>query len=192
LKRLMPLAAILAMMLVAAAPAIAQVSQEGDQEGDSGDVGQSSTVTSSGSSADQCAAILAAAQGGNSQNQTDLVQSDGSEADDFEFDESGSTLAVNPEVAEECEQVINQAAAAGPAPKAPPTQKAAPAPQGAPAPKSETKAEAAKAAEAKSEAKKSEEKKALPKTGGEDATLFALGVGTLMVASGLLARRISR
>jgi LPXTG-motif cell wall-anchored protein len=186
LKRLMLLAATLAMLLVAVAPAIAQVSQEGDQEGDSGEVGQLSTITSSGSSADQCAAILAAAQGGNSQNQTDLAQSDRSEADDFELDQSGSKLAVNPEVAEECEQVINQAAAAGPAPKAAPTQKAAP------APKAETKAEAAKAAEAKSEAKKPEEKKALPKTGGEGAPLFALGVGTLMVASGLLARRISR
>jgi LPXTG-motif cell wall-anchored protein len=186
------LAATLAMLLVAVAPAIAQVSQEGDQEGDSGEVGQLSTITSSGSSADQCAAILAAAQGGNSQNQTDLAQSDRSEADDFKLDHSGSKLAVNPEVAEECEQVINQAAAAGPAPKAAPTQKAAPASQGAPAPKAETKAEAAKAAEAKSEAKKPEEKKALPKTGGEGAPLFALGVGTLMVASGLLARRISR
>jgi LPXTG-motif cell wall-anchored protein len=35
-----------------------------------------------------------------------------------------------------------------------------------------------------------EEKKELPKTGGSSASLFALGAGTLLVAGGLLARRM--
>ncbi len=39
---------------------------------------------------------------------------------------------------------------------------------------------------------KMEEKKELPKTGGGSASLFALGAGALLVAGGLLARRIVR
>ncbi len=39
---------------------------------------------------------------------------------------------------------------------------------------------------------KKEEKKELPKTGGGSASLFALGAGALLVAGGLLARRIVR
>jgi len=172
---------MLAMLVLAAAPAIAQIGQEGEQEGESGEVDQSFTVSGEGNSANDCAALLGGAQSGNSQDQTDVVQS-GSAADDFEFDESGSTLTLTPEQAEECEQRINQAAvAAGKAGE----RKAAPAP--APAPKTE-----AKAAEAKAEAKKAEEKKELPKTGGSGASLLALGAGALLVSGGLLARRIFR
>jgi LPXTG-motif cell wall-anchored protein len=62
----------------------------------------------------------------------------------------------------------------------------APAPKAAPAP-----APAPKVEEKKVEAKK-EEKKELPKTGGSGTTpLFSLGVGALLVAGGLVARRIS-
>jgi LPXTG-motif cell wall-anchored protein len=197
LKKLMLLAAALAMALMTAVPAVAQVGQENDQEGESGEVGQSFTVTGSGDSANQCAALLGGAQSGNSQNQIGVVESD-SDADDFEFDETGSNVTLSPELAEECEQIINQAAASATAPKAAP----------APVPKPEAKAEEKKAeakseekttAEAqKAEAKKAEEKKAgekkeLPKTGGSGtASLLALGTGVLLVAGGLLARRIFR
>jgi LPXTG-motif cell wall-anchored protein len=117
-----------------------------------------------------------------------VAQSDESEADDFGFDETGSDVTLSPELAEECEQVINQAAASATAPKAAP----------APAPKTEAKAEEKKAEEKKAEEKKAEEKKAgekkeLPKTGGSGtASLLALGTGVLLVAGGLLARRIFR
>jgi LPXTG-motif cell wall-anchored protein len=58
------------------------------------------------------------------------------------------------------------------APAPPPPPKAAPAPPPPPAPKAE-------------------EKKELPKTGGSGtASLFALGAGALLVAGGLVARRI--
>jgi LPXTG-motif cell wall-anchored protein len=197
LKKLMLLAAALAMALITAVPAVAQVGQENDQEGESGEVDQSFTVTGSGDSANQCAALLGGAQSGNSQNQIGIVESDESEADDFEFDETGSNVTLSPELAEECEQIINQAAASATAPKAAP----------APVPKTEAKAEAKKAevkteekeAEAKkAEAKKAEEKKAgekkeLPKTGGSGtASLLALGAGALLVVGGLLVRRIFR
>src|SRR5918995_492803 len=71
-----------------------------------------------------------------------------------------------------------------------PAPKAAPAP--APAPKVEEKEEEAKKEEAKKEEAKREEKKELPKTGGSGAApMFTLGVGALLVAGGLVARRIS-
>ena len=44
----MLLAALLAMVAVAAMPAIAQVTQEGEQESESGDVDQSFVVTGGG------------------------------------------------------------------------------------------------------------------------------------------------
>jgi hypothetical protein len=48
---------------------------------------------------------------GNAQNQLDLIQY-GSEADDFEFDEVGSSLDVSPASTTECDQQVNQAASA--------------------------------------------------------------------------------
>ena len=114
---------------------------------------------------------------------TDVTEAD-SDADDFEFEDGGSSIDVSPELAEECEQTINQAASAAgkaeekkAAPAPAPVSKAAP----APTPKSEAK---------KEEAKK-EEKKELPKTGGSGAApLVALGIGASLVASGLVVRRI--
>ncbi len=189
MKRLMLLAAALAMALTTTVPAVAQVGQENEQEGESGEVDQSFTVTGSGDSANQCAALLGGAQSGNSQNQGNVVQ-ERSDSDDFEFDEAGSDVTLSPELAEECEQIINQAAASAVAPKA------------APAPatkteekKSETKASSTqvKAEEKKAEQKKAEQKKELPKTGGSGtASMLALGTGAIFVAGGLLARRIFR
>ena len=144
LKRLTLLAAVLVMMLVTSAPALAQVEQEDEQEGESGEVDQSFDVSSSGGSANQCAEILAAAQSGNAQNIQELIQTD-SDADDFEFEDGGSSIDVSPESTEACEQTINQAAsAAGKAEE----KKAAPAPapalKPAPAPASAPKSDAKK------------------------------------------------
>src|ERR671921_2295909 len=102
---------MLAIVLFASGPAVAQVEQESEQEGESGEVGQSFEVSSSGGSANQCAEILAAAQSGNAQNIQELIQTD-SDADDFESEDGGSSIDVSPESTEECEQTINQAASA--------------------------------------------------------------------------------
>ena len=190
MKGLTLLAAVLVMVLVTSAPALAQVEQEDEQEGESGEVDQSFDVSSSGGSANQCAEILAAAQSGNAQNIQELIQSD-SDADDLEFEDGGSSIDVSPELTEECEQTINQAAsAAGKAEE----KKAAPAPapalKPAPAPASAPKSEAKEEEEKKAEAKK-EERKELPKTGGSGAApLFTLGIGASLVVGGLLVRRI--
>jgi hypothetical protein len=111
LKKLMLLLALLAMLIVAAVPAIAQIGQEGEQESESGEVDQSFTVTSEGDNSNQCANIQGVANTGNAQNQLDLIQY-ASDADDFEFDEVGSNIDVSPSNSAECEQAVQQSAAA--------------------------------------------------------------------------------
>ena len=111
MKKLMLLAALLAMLIVAVVPAIAQVSEEGEQESESGEVSQDFSATSEGDNSSQCAGIQGVGQTGNSQNQLDLIQY-GSTADDFEFDEVGSTITSSPVNTTECTQQVNQAASA--------------------------------------------------------------------------------
>ena len=111
MKKLMLLAALLAMLIVAAVPAIAQIGQESEQETESGEVDQSFEVSSTGDNSSQCAGIQGVANTGNAQNQIDLIQY-GSEADDFEFDEVGSSLDVSPANSATCEQKVQQAASA--------------------------------------------------------------------------------
>jgi hypothetical protein len=111
MKKLMLLAALLAMLVVAAVPAIAQIGQEGEQEAESGEVDQSFEVSSSGDNSNQCVGIQGVANTGNAQNQLDLIQY-GSETDDFEFDEVGSSIDVSPSNSTTCDQQVNQAASA--------------------------------------------------------------------------------
>ena len=139
MKKLIMLTAVLAMLLVAVAPAFAQrgdndrdhrdrdnhrdnrhhffdrdgggINQEAEQEADSGDVSQSFNVSNTGDNSNQCAGIQGVANTGNAQNQTSLIQY-GSEADDFEFDEVGSNIEVSPENSTSCDQQVNQAASA--------------------------------------------------------------------------------
>jgi hypothetical protein len=114
-RRLMVLATMLAMLVVAAVPALAQIGEEAEQETESGEVNQDFSVTSEGDNSSQCANIQGVGNTGNAQNQLDLIQY-GSEADDFEFDEVGSTITVNPnEDVDEvytCTTQVNQAATA--------------------------------------------------------------------------------
>jgi hypothetical protein len=111
MKKLMLLGALLAMLIVAAVPAIAQIGQESEQETESGEVDQSFTVTGSGDNSSQCVGLSGVANTGNAQNQIDLIQY-GSEADDFEFDEVDSSIEVSPENSTTCDQQVNQAATA--------------------------------------------------------------------------------
>ena len=111
MKKLLLLAALVAMLAVAAMPAIAQVNQESEQEADSGDVNQSFNVSGEGDNSNQCVGITGNANTGNAQNQIDLIQY-ASEADDFEFDEVGSTITVSPANTTTCDQQVNQAASA--------------------------------------------------------------------------------
>ena len=111
MKKMMLLAALLAMLVVAAVPAMAQIGQESEQESESGDVDQSFEVSGSGDNSNQCVGIQGVANTGNAQNQTSLIQY-GSEADDFEFDDVGSNIDVSPNNSTTCDQQVNQAATA--------------------------------------------------------------------------------
>jgi len=111
LKKLMLLAALLAMLALAAVPAIAQISQEEEQEGESGELDQSFEVTGSGDNSTQCVGIQGVGNTGNTQTLTDVLQY-GSTADEFEFEEVGSTIDVSPANSTECTSEVNQAASA--------------------------------------------------------------------------------
>ena len=111
MNKLTVVVAMLAMTLMVAAPAMAEIDQESEQEAESGEVDQSFEVSSSGDNSNQCAGIQGVSNTGNAQNQIDLVQFF-SLADDFEFDEVGSDVDVSPENSTTCDQQVNQAASA--------------------------------------------------------------------------------
>ena len=87
------------------------VSQSFDQEAVSGDVNQSFNVSNTGDNSNQCANVQGVANTGNAQNQIGVLQY-GSEADDFEFEDSGASITVSPNSATRCDQQVNQAASA--------------------------------------------------------------------------------
>ncbi len=115
MKKMMLLAALLAMLVVAAVPAIAQVEQGFDQESESGDLDQSAESTLSGDNSTQCVGDQLNGNTGNLQSESGVIQyaSGGSPA------ASGSpALSINADQEFEesfvsCTAEINQAAAAG-------------------------------------------------------------------------------
>jgi hypothetical protein len=138
MRKLILLAALLAMMVVAALPVFAAdnnnhnnnnhnnnnhnnnnhngsggpaISQDNEQDADSGDVDQSFTVTGGGDNSNQCVGLQGVANTGNAQNQIGVIQY-ASEADDFDFEDSGASLEVSPENSTTCDQQVNQAASA--------------------------------------------------------------------------------
>ena len=178
----MLLAAMMALALVAASPAVAQIGQGfGIEDVESGDVEPAVDISNKGDQVNLCAAVLQSANTGNVQNEQGVIQYN-SEADDIEFE--GSTIEITPELVNECTQVIEQAAAAGAKGEAKAGK--AEAKVGSPA-----EAKAGGGAEAKAG---KAEAKALPKTGGVAGvtSLLALGAVALLVAGGLVARRILR
>ena len=173
MKKLVLWGAIVAMVIVAAAPAIAQpvTQEESERRITSGTATPKVEVSNKGNNVNLCTDLLQAAQTGNVANEQGAVQYK-TKTDDIGF--SGSSVELTPAATAECTQTIEQAAAAGP--------------------KAEAKAgkAEAKAPEAKAEAKA--EAKEVPKTGGVagTASLLGLGAGALLVGGGLLARRIIR
>jgi hypothetical protein len=116
MKKLMLVVAMLAIVLVAAAPAIAQVAQGfSERRITSGSATPKVEIKNSGDNVDLCAAPQQIAQTGNVANEQGVVQYF-STADDLDF--TGSSLTVGTENAPAdlsvtCTQTIEQAAAAG-------------------------------------------------------------------------------
>jgi len=103
------LAAMLALALVAAVPAIAQVDFEIENEAESEDVQLSYQVSNEGDYAMQCTPALQFGQTGNLNNAPAFLQY-ASELDDFEA--GGIEFAIEPSVTTECEQAVQQSSAA--------------------------------------------------------------------------------
>ncbi len=189
MRKLMMLGAMLALALVAATPAIAQVNQGFEEEDvESGDVEPSVDIRNAGDNANLCLPILQAANSGNIQNQQGVSQYL-AYADDIEFE--GSSIEITPELVQECNQVIEQAAAAGAAPTAAP---AAPAGGGAVAGGGGAAAPAGVALAAAGAPPGGAAAKAgggmLPKTGGPgDVAPLVAAAGLLLAGGGLLAYR---
>ena len=117
MKKLMIMAAMLALLLIVAIPAIAQVSEEFGQEIEkTGATNLTTTVTSTGDNGSQCVAPLQFGNTGNVQNAQGFLQY-ASESGDIEFGGSSMTFAPvvqppNP-LTPLCAQTVQQAAAAG-------------------------------------------------------------------------------
>jgi hypothetical protein len=189
LKKTMLLVAILAMVLAVAAPiALAQGERETEQDVESGEVDQSFSVTGDSNSS-QCAPIQAAAQTGNTQDLVGVVNSARERGGDVTFDDGGSSVTLSPELATECIQEINQAASASGGAEKKVTPPPAPVPTPAPVPKA-TPAPVPTPAPAPASAVKAAESKALPQSGGNLTPIFALGVGVLLMAGGIVARKV--
>ena len=111
MRKLMLLAAMVAVVLVAAAPAIAQVSQGFSEEDvESGDVEPTVEISNKGNNVNLCPTVLQSSNSGNVQNEQGVVQYQVPEADDIEFEGSNITFEVAAEGA--CTQTIEQAASA--------------------------------------------------------------------------------
>ena len=174
MKKLMLLVAMLAVGLVVAAPAMAQVGQGFSESRDkSGTATPKVEVKNTGNNANLCAQLQQAVQTGQVLNEQGVVQYV-SNADDIDL--TGSEIGLTPSETAECTQQIQQSSAAGPKAEAK-------------AGKAEAKAGAPEAKAGKAEAKAG----ALPATGGLDSLpLLGLGGAALLLGGGLLARKMSR
>ncbi len=106
----MLLAAMVAVVLVAAAPAMAQLEQEFSQEDvESGGVSPAVGISNKGNNVNMCPVIHQSANSGNVQNEQGAVQYE-VEVDDVGF--GGSSITIASESAGECTQTIQQAASA--------------------------------------------------------------------------------
>ena len=113
MKKLMLLAALLAMVVVAAVPAIAQVSQSNEQEVESGDATQNFNVTGGGDNSNACQMVQGIDNTGNATNNVSVLQyaNDGGGVG-----VSGGNFEISPtqneNVPKVCDQQVNQAASA--------------------------------------------------------------------------------
>ena len=87
------------------------IDQDVEQEAESGDVDQSFDVSQTGDNSNQTVSTQGVANTGNAQNVIDVVQV-GGDADDFEFDDVGSSITVSPSSTTDSVQRVDQAASA--------------------------------------------------------------------------------
>jgi spore coat protein U-like protein len=108
-KKLMMLAAMLALVLVVAAPAIGQVQHAIGQESETGTVNATFTANQSGSNSSQCVTPLQFGNTGSLQNGQSVLQY-ASDSGDIEFE--GPTFEFTPTLNATCNQAVQQSSAA--------------------------------------------------------------------------------
>src|ERR671932_2527365 len=112
MRKLIVLGAMLAMMLVVAAPAVAQVGQGfSERRITSGKASPSTRISNTGDNVNICAPIQQVVNTGNVANEQGITAYE-SRLDDVDFE--GSDITLEPSETVECTQSIEQAAAAGP------------------------------------------------------------------------------
>ena len=109
MKKFILLAAMLALAVALAVPAIAQVSGGGGNSAESEEVGTEFEVANEGDYASQCVPALQFGNSGNFNNAPTFLQY-ASESDDFE--PGGIEFAIEPEVDVACESTVQQSSAA--------------------------------------------------------------------------------
>ena len=87
------------------------IDQDVEQEAESGDVDQSFDVSQTGDNSNQTVSTQGVANTGNAQNVIDVVQV-GGDADDFEFDDVGSSITLSPSSTTDSVLRVDQAASA--------------------------------------------------------------------------------
>ena len=113
LKKLMMVAAMAALVLVAAVPAIAQVQQAIGQEDETGNVSLNFTATQSGNNSSQCVTPLQFGNTGSLQNGQAVLQYASQTNGPFgDIQEEGSTFTFSPTLTATCNQAVQQSAAA--------------------------------------------------------------------------------
>ena len=87
------------------------LNQDVEQEAESGDINQDFDISGSGDNANQTASTQGVANTGNTQNAIDVIQV-GGDADDFEFDDVGSSIELSPSSTTDSVNRVDQAASA--------------------------------------------------------------------------------
>src|SRR5919202_4948992 len=107
MRKLMLVVAMLAVVLVSAAPAIAQVAQGfSESRVTSGAASPKVEIKNSGDNVNMCPTVQQVAQTGNVANEQGVTQY-ATKTDDIDF--SGSELTVTPSETAECTQTLEQA-----------------------------------------------------------------------------------
>ena len=105
----MMLAAMLALVLALAVPAIAQVQHAIGQESETGTVNATFTATQSGNNSSQCVTPLQFGNTGSLQNGQGILQYGSTSGD---LSEGGSTFTFSPTLTANCTQAVQQSSAA--------------------------------------------------------------------------------
>ena len=113
MKKLMMVTAILALVLVVAAPAIAQVTNAVGQESETGDVNANFSATQSGNNSSQCVTPLQFGNTGSLQNGQAVLQYGSQTNGPFgDIELEGSTFTFSPTESATCNQAVQQSSAA--------------------------------------------------------------------------------